>query len=278
MQLTTTTQHQLLSSEKLTLLNNTICKDLSKDEILLFSEVCTSKGLDPFSNQIYAIKRGGRLTFQTGIDGLRSIAERTGEYDGQEDPVWYDQEGNQYYVWLKDTPPAACRVGIFRKGISKPFRSIVTMKEFQSSINQLWRTMPAHLLSKCAEASAIRKAFPQVAGGLYEKDEPISTAQEEQSVSRVNNLFTSNQEQLPPEIPVTVETVVENKIKDGISSMSAFKMFVREFERVTENMTLAEKKSFMKEKFEADTFKTFQSMPEDILINFTNLLKETKVN
>ena len=45
--------------------------------------VAVRSGLDPFARQIFAVKRnsgrgGQKMTIQTGIDGYRSIASRTG--------------------------------------------------------------------------------------------------------------------------------------------------------------------------------------------------------
>ncbi len=172
MNLTTTNQTVSgFSEDQLVLLNKTICKDFSKDEIMLFAHVCSSKQLDPFSNQIYAIKRMGRITFQIGIDGFRSIAERTGEYDGQEGPYWIDEEGQKFEVWLKKERPHACQTKIYRKGISRPFIATVLYSEFKANNNPLWNTMPIHLIGKVSEAAAFRKAFPQQLSNIYEKDE-----------------------------------------------------------------------------------------------------------
>jgi hypothetical protein len=74
--------------------STTIAPGCSNDELRLFAYACQRTGLDPFSRQIYAIKRGGKLTIQVSIDGLRSIAERTGQLDGSRrtgagaDGVW----------------------------------------------------------------------------------------------------------------------------------------------------------------------------------------------
>lgn len=257
MQLTTTTQ-QPMTQEKMDLLNSTICKDLTKAEMEFFSQVCSSKQLDPFSNQIYAIKRGGRLTFQVAIDGLRAMAERTGEYDGQEDPVWFDSEGKQHYIWLdQNNPPVACRVGIFRKGMTRPIRAIVTLKEFSSSVNPLWKNMPSHLLAKCAEAGALRKAFPQVCGGMYEKDEMLK--EHEESKDQENNVVAAKFN--------VVDTTEEKK-------PTALALFVKEFERVTEGMDQDQKKDFLMENFDTKTFQVFTKMPEDIINNFTEILRK----
>jgi hypothetical protein len=75
----------LWTPEQTQLISTTIAPGCSNDELRLFAYACQRTGLDPFSKQIYAIKRGGKMTIQAGIDGLRSIAERTGQLDGSDD-------------------------------------------------------------------------------------------------------------------------------------------------------------------------------------------------
>ena len=62
----------------------------SKSEAQVLLEIVKRRRLDPFSKQVYFVKRWDSAkrqeiwAIQTSIDGLRSIAERTGKYDGQE--------------------------------------------------------------------------------------------------------------------------------------------------------------------------------------------------
>lgn len=258
-----------ITDQGMALLNRTICKDLSREELALFSQICQSKGLDPFSNQIYAIKRGGRLTFQTGIDGLRSIAERTGEYEGQEDPVWYDASGAQHYVWLKEEAPVACRVGIFRKGMQRPIRAIATFVEFRSGSNPLWKTMPAHLLSKCAEALAIRKAFPQAVGGIYERDEPMKIDGQEilpakKAAEDLNEAIKGLDEQ-PPEMPESAK-------------VSAFKNVTIVFAEKCKELGLDTEgsKLLFKDLFGLESFVEIMGMSDDELNEYAQKIKDIK--
>ena len=59
-----------LGAEQVALIKRTIAPDLTDSELALFVEVCKMKALDPLSKEIYAIKRGGRMTIQTSIDGF----------------------------------------------------------------------------------------------------------------------------------------------------------------------------------------------------------------
>ena len=83
------------TQEQTQLISSTIAPGCTSDELKLFAYACQRTGLDPFSKQIYAIKRGGKLTIQAGIDGLRSIAERSGELDGSATFWIGDAEGSQ---------------------------------------------------------------------------------------------------------------------------------------------------------------------------------------
>ena len=151
-------------------------------EFNLFVEQCRRSQLDPFARQIMgtpgrAKDRNGnwhfKLTIVTTIDGFRLIADRTGKYDGQTEQEWCGPDGQWRTVWLEDDPPAAARCGVYRKGTQHPSYAVMTWKESPGpgSRSPVWRSMPAHMLSKCAEALALRKAFPNDLSGLYTTDE-----------------------------------------------------------------------------------------------------------
>ena len=164
-----TTALALWTPEQTQLISTTIAPGCTGDELRLFAYACQRTGLDPFSKQIYAIKRGGKMTIQAGIDGLRSIAERTGQLDGSE-TYWCGEDGQWADVWLGSKPPAAAKTIIHRKGSSHPFVGVARFADYNAG-QGLWSKMPAAMIAKCSEALALRKAFPADLSGVYSTDE-----------------------------------------------------------------------------------------------------------
>ena len=159
----------LWTPEQAQLISTTIAPGCTGDELRLFAYACQRTGLDPFSKQIYAIKRGGKMTIQAGIDGLRSIAERTGQLDGSE-TLWCGDDGVWTDVWLGSKPPAAAKTTIWRKGSSHPFTGVARFADYNAG-QGLWSKMGATMVAKCSEALALRKAFPADLSGVYSTDE-----------------------------------------------------------------------------------------------------------
>lgn len=167
-------------AEKVALVKRTIAEGATNDELAMFIEQCRRTQLDPFSKQIYFVKRGGKVAIQVSIDGFRLIAERTGKYRGQVGPFWCGPDGRWVDVWLAREAPSAAKVGVLRSDFSEPLWGVAKFSSYSQGVN-LWQKMPEVMIAKCAESLALRKAFPQETSGLYtteemgQADNPIDT-------------------------------------------------------------------------------------------------------
>jgi phage recombination protein Bet len=145
-------------------IQRTYFKGLTIDDIAIFGHVCKHVGLDPFLKQIYPViretkqKDGSKkptMSIQTGIDGYRAIAERTEKYSPGKEPLFkYDKDGRLFSA-------TSYVMKMTKDGKWHEVAATAIMSEYRPSFqNDFWATKPHIMLSKCAEALALRKAFP----------------------------------------------------------------------------------------------------------------------
>jgi phage recombination protein Bet len=188
------------------------------EDLLLFLYVCKRTGLDPLTKQIYAVYRWDtkigreKMVIQTGIDGMRLVAERTGTYAGQDDINYLPVDESTKY-------PVRATATVYKilKGVKVATPASARWTEYvqkdkNGQPSTMWDRMPYLMLGKCAEALALRKAFPNELAGIY-ADEEMTQANPTADLP-VPERQTNGKEppveigtQTPPNTPKTAETV-----------------------------------------------------------------------
>ena len=206
------------NDEQIVLIKSQIAKDCSDGELQLFLYQCKQTGLNPLTRQIYAIKRAGKMTIQTSIDGFRVIAERSGSYAGQDEPIWENDEKGF---------PIKCTVRVYKFTPNFEQRycagvGVAHFKEYYPNPQMLQKTMPHTMIAKVAEALALRKAFPQDLSGLYTGDEITDAPKEivpnkffKEPEGSMKNLSDIAGE----ELKASAEEERLNKLKEALAKM-----------------------------------------------------------
>ncbi len=257
------------NGHQLALIKRSVAKDTNTDEFDLFMSIARMKGLDPFSKQISAIvfnkdkadKR--QMAIITGIDGIRAIAARSGRYRPDEDEPVIENDAEM----KGPTNPlgiikAVVRIYIAdasRDGGWKPVAGVAYWDEFapikdewawddasgkrkptgRQTLDGNWPKMPRVMIAKCAEAQALRKAFPEDLSGLYETaeldrasmidvtpSEIIEQTMTEDRLTRVGAGGRSITLQMFPNAPLERIPVgqVADKIAEAIDTIEAIKI------------------------------------------------------
>jgi phage recombination protein Bet len=147
-------------------------------QVSIFAAVCRELQLSPYSREIYLLPIGGKFCPIVGINGLRRIAAKSGQFAGVDD-VKYDVQPDGSYqtaaalIKEKKLPETAtCTVYRIIAGMRVPFTATVAFREFDKKGGN-WQSMPWQMIAKVAEAFAIRKGFSDygTAGVFIEEEE-----------------------------------------------------------------------------------------------------------
>ncbi len=179
--------------ELLKYLKEVKCKDAPDDEIKSFISYCQAAGLDPTADAAYLVGYFSKKlkkniwTIIPGIGKFRIQASRSGVCMGIDNPEYGPilekkrKQKNSDGEWVEKEIkyPEFCRVTV-KKLISGKFSDHIASyvgearwSDFEKfrQYNPIWFESPFNQLAKCAEAQALRKAFPELFGGQYTFEE-----------------------------------------------------------------------------------------------------------
>lgn len=190
----------LTTDREVKLVATTVGRDLLPSELDLFIHMCRSLRLDPLRKQIYAnvFKRkkkdqngnwieSRQVVYVTGIDGYRTLADRTGTYRPGDRTVELDKESRNPETNPQGIISATATAWKYVQGEWHSFSETVYWEEYaplkevwenkkptgklQLDTSGQWGKMGIVMLKKCAEAQLLRRGWPDEYGDLYVAEE-----------------------------------------------------------------------------------------------------------
>lgn len=182
-----------------TTLQNSVFPGAKDESILLAVDYCKARKLDILKKPCHIVpmsvtdaktgNKNWRDVIMPGIYEQRITAFRTGQMAGQDEPVFGDT-----VTFRGIEAPEWCRVTVYR--FINNERCAFSHTEYfceacattkDGKPNSMWSKRPRGQLAKCAEAGALRKAFPDELGGVITADEV-----NEEPINQHNNVTYDN--------------------------------------------------------------------------------------
>lgn len=242
-----------LTRAQINLIKRTVAQGASDDELRLFIQVCKGANLNPFLRQAHFVpfwdsKEGvERRAIVIGIDGFRAIAESSGQYAGNDDPLYEGEEDIETEVWegkgrdRKVTGkknilvPKKATVTVHKVvgGVRNPFTASARWSEYYPGGKKggQWHSRPYLMLGKCAEALALRKAFPKLLSGMYEDAEFQQASAEANEQQRVDEGFKKLMEAVNKATPEDLRAYIEKIGKSDKYTAAQKKQFTTAAEK-----------------------------------------------
>ena len=179
----------------LTVLKETLYPGAKDESIAMVLNYCKARKLDPIKKPVHLVpmnvKTGKkdssgkdiyeyRDVVMPGIGLYRIEADRSGQYAGMSEPE-FGPDITEQVGSVKLTYPKWCMI-VTKKRLTSGEIVEYSAKEYWKenyatkgrsdlSPNAMWEKRPYGQLAKCAEAQALRKAFPDVVGQDYTHEE-----------------------------------------------------------------------------------------------------------
>lgn len=210
-------------------LQETIFPNASDASIIMAIDYCKVRNLDILKKPVHIVpiwnKEQKRYidTVWQGISELRTTAMRTGQYAGCDETI-FGKDITQKVGDVEITFPEWAQVTVYRiiGGQRVPFNggkvrwleTVATTKE--GSPNAMWKQRPYGQLEKCAEAAALRKAFPEELGNEYAAEEmgnKIDNSKKESKIEPVD-VFEEPKQISKKEQVTESELVIDPKLEE----------------------------------------------------------------
>lgn len=150
----------------------------SDEQVMKYMMLCKAQSLNPWVNDAYLTgydsKDGPSFSLITSHQAILKRAEASSQYDGMESGVIVlrndELTERQGDLVLKGEVLVGGWARVHRKDRSIPSYDALNLSTFDKNQSR-WNSDKAGMIVKCAEASALRKAFPSTLAAMYCKEE-----------------------------------------------------------------------------------------------------------
>lgn len=173
---------------------------LTDKEFSFFVSLGMGLGANPFTREIWAVKydKDKPASVFLGRDFYRKKAQEQEDYDGHVSEAVYEKDEfsvvdgtpKHSYQLLDRGKLIGAYAVLYRKGISHPYFVFVELTEYNKGFSN-WKTMPATMIKKVAEAQALRGGYQGIFGDTYDESEQWEQARPTMKV------LTPTQQQQP---------------------------------------------------------------------------------
>lgn len=172
-------------------------KTPNQADVVRFMMLCQARGLNPWVGDAFLVgydsKDGPVFNLITSHQALLKRAECCPEYKGRESGVIVHAKGDKEPTFRAGSfvMPNEILLGgwarIHRDGLTEPSYAALNLETRNSGFGR-WKDDAAGMIVKCAEAEALRRAFPSQTSGLYTRDEMVIDTTAENVTSRPTSL------------------------------------------------------------------------------------------
>lgn len=179
-------------------LQETLYPGSTDQEVAMILGYCRARKIDPILKPVHLVPmsvktdkkdKDGKFVYERknvimpGIGLYRIDASRSGQYAGVSEPEFGEEMTKEFgdKVKRRITFPKWCKItvkkiladGSIAEFTAKEFwlENYASKSKFDDTPNDMWEKRCYGQLAKCAEAQALRKAFPDVVGNEYTKEE-----------------------------------------------------------------------------------------------------------
>lgn len=154
-------------------------KEPTRNDCLRFMMLCRARELNPFEGDAFLVgydtQNGPEFSLITAHQALLKRAEANPDFGGLESGVLAQRKDGSIHenvgdFYLPEEKVVGGWANVHRKNLTIPFKSRLRI-EARRKNTAIWGNDASGMITKCAEADALRMAFPTKLGGLYLKEE-----------------------------------------------------------------------------------------------------------